>query len=500
MSTSDSTLRDDYDALPYVSMPITYSQPSHLAAQARLFGVDAPPAKTASVLEIGAASGGNIIPLAVRFPAARFLGIDLAETHVALGQRRIADLGLTNVTLVHGDIAHAALGATTFDYVICHGVFSWAPEAARRGILKVCSDTLGRNGIAAISYNVFPGWHARNVIRDICLEHTRGSASPREKVAAVRALLAQLAEASSEGDPYGLILRTEAARLSARPASYILGELLAASNDPFHARDFIRQAGEFGLAYLCEADLMSSLPEFLAPKAAANVRKLAGDDRLAVEHYADVFSGRTFRRSLLVRAGQAASQPAPERLAGLHVAANLKATRQGLADSRDRPLKVDDPAVLAALTRLANAYPASVPISDLVSTPRDPVIAALYRLAGRGRASLSALPLRVGAADQARPRVWDVARADALSGQPWVTSLQHTPVLVSPVLRALVPLMDGNADRAGLVRALTAALRDGLVSAADLPEGSQGNDQEQRVASALDSLVTYCARSGLLEP
>ena len=76
--------RDPYDELPYVSMPITYSQPAHLAAQAWLHGLEAPSADTASVLEIGAASGGNIIPLAARFPRARLLGLDLGAARVAL--------------------------------------------------------------------------------------------------------------------------------------------------------------------------------------------------------------------------------------------------------------------------------------------------------------------------------------------------------------------------------------------------------------------------------
>ncbi|MGB7651144.1 MAG: class I SAM-dependent methyltransferase, partial [Gallionella sp.] len=95
--SSNPSRRDPYDALPYVSMPITYSQPALLAAQARLRGIDAPVAETASVLEIGAASGGNIIPLAARFPNARFHGVDLAAAHIEIGQRRIDELDLSNV-------------------------------------------------------------------------------------------------------------------------------------------------------------------------------------------------------------------------------------------------------------------------------------------------------------------------------------------------------------------------------------------------------------------
>ena len=155
--SSNPSRRDPYDALPYVSMPITYSQPALLAAQAHLRGIDAPPAETASVLEIGAASGGNIIPLAVRYPRAHFHGVDLAAAHVEIGRRSITELGLSNVTLEQGDIVDADFGGRHFDYIICHGVFSWAPPEAQRAILKVCTETLSDTGVAAISYNVFPG-------------------------------------------------------------------------------------------------------------------------------------------------------------------------------------------------------------------------------------------------------------------------------------------------------------------------------------------------------
>ena len=84
----------DYDLLPYPSMPIAYTQPAHLAALGTLFGLAPPAAEHARVLELGCAAGGNIIPLAARFPEASFLGIDLSQRHIADGQDRIAALGL----------------------------------------------------------------------------------------------------------------------------------------------------------------------------------------------------------------------------------------------------------------------------------------------------------------------------------------------------------------------------------------------------------------------
>jgi SAM-dependent methyltransferase len=490
--------RDPYDELPYISMPITYSQPAHLAAQVWLHGLEAQPADAASVLEIGAASGGNIIPLAARFPRARFLGLDLGAAHVEIGRKRIADLGLANVALEQGDIVEADLAGQRFDYILCHGVYSWAPAEAQRAILRVCAESLTPNGVAAISYNVFPGWHARNVIRDICLEHTRDGGPPRKRVASVRDLLKQLAQAASDKDPYGSILKAEAARLATRPGSYILGELLAVYNQPFHVRDVIAEAATQGLDYLCEADLMSSAPEYFAPNAAARVRAIAGDDPVALEQYTDIFSGRTFRRSLFVRAGRTPKAPSPERLSQLHLTAKLGAPEVGGSG---------DPATMAVRAMLSSSYPGSAAASDLVAEAErvlgsasavQATLATLYELLSRGRASASSLPVRFEGLDPDRPRLWAVARSDAASGQPWVTNLHHAPVLLNPVLRTLGPMMDGVATRADLARALGAAAQVGTLSEADLPDVGDGKAND-RFAASVDLLVQHCARNALLD-
>src|SRR5262245_34601333 len=151
----------DFDQLPYPSMPFAYTQPAHLAALAALYGLEPPRAASARVLELGCASGGNIIPLAARFPQAHFVGIDLSLQHIHAGSQRIRALGLSNIDLRQGDLAEAELAGNTFDYVICHGVFSWVPRAVQTKILHICRTALAPWGIAVVSYNVLPGWHLR---------------------------------------------------------------------------------------------------------------------------------------------------------------------------------------------------------------------------------------------------------------------------------------------------------------------------------------------------
>ena len=88
-----------YDDVPYESHPFPQTHPGRLAAAARLFGLEVPPLRTARVLELGCAAGGNLIPLAARFPEARFVGVDLSQRQIDGGSSRIAALKLSNISL-----------------------------------------------------------------------------------------------------------------------------------------------------------------------------------------------------------------------------------------------------------------------------------------------------------------------------------------------------------------------------------------------------------------
>ena len=368
----------DYNALPYPTMPITLSQPLHMAALAALFGVDAPPVERARVLELGCASGGNIIPLAVRFPQARFSGIDLSQRHVEQGRKAVADLGLKNVTLQQADLATFDLGGQQYDYIICHGVFSWVPKVAQDAIFRLCRQGLVPTGVATMSYNVMPGWHLRMVIRDLCLRYAGSDGSPQRRVAKARAALAQLAEASTDTDPYGQLLRTEAKRLKNVPAAYILGEFLAPDNAPCYVQDFIEQAANAGLDYLCEADLFATVPPALDPVLRGKLTSTGGPARPSIEQDIDFLTGRLFRRSILVpRQDGAARHPAadPQRLQGLHVSSQLRfdpaqSTDEAavFVDDQNRPVTTREAVVREAFQRLATAYPATLSMATLTAS------------------------------------------------------------------------------------------------------------------------------------
>jgi cyclopropane fatty-acyl-phospholipid synthase-like methyltransferase len=81
------------------------------------------------MLELGCASGGNLIPMAFNLPDGEFVGIDLSRRHVDAALSTMRALGMRNIRIAHGSILDIDESWGLFDYVICHGVFSWHVRA-----------------------------------------------------------------------------------------------------------------------------------------------------------------------------------------------------------------------------------------------------------------------------------------------------------------------------------------------------------------------------------
>lgn len=97
-----------------------------------------------------------MLPFAIRYPNSQIIGIDLSEHQINVGQQMFEEMGIKNVELVAADISQVSFNLK-FDYIICHGVFSWVPEFVQSAILSVIKNYLVENGIAYISYNTYPG-------------------------------------------------------------------------------------------------------------------------------------------------------------------------------------------------------------------------------------------------------------------------------------------------------------------------------------------------------
>jgi methyltransferase-like protein/2-polyprenyl-3-methyl-5-hydroxy-6-metoxy-1,4-benzoquinol methylase len=291
-----------YDETPYQSFPYSQSRPERLATLATLFGMTPPNFETARVLELGCASGGNLIPHAVHYPKGHYVGVDLSKVQIDAGLAEIKALGLKNIELKHCSITDIDASFGKFDYIICHGVLSWVPDFVRDKIFEIANKNLTENGVAYISYNTLPGWNMVRTIRDMMLYHAQRFEKAADKVAQARALLAFVQESLKDADtPYAKFLTQETELLSKQGDHYLRHDHLEEENKQYYFHEFMEAAAKNNMQYLGDVSLSSM---YLGNMGSAVAEKLQGiNDIVRTEQYMDFITNRRFRSTLLCHQG-----------------------------------------------------------------------------------------------------------------------------------------------------------------------------------------------------
>ncbi len=317
-----------YDLVPYESHPFPQTHPDRLATIATLLGLRPTAINRCRVLELGCAAGGNLIPMALGLPESTFIGVDLSKVQVDEGLEMVGALGLTNIQLKQQSILDVEPALGKFDYIICHGVYSWVPDHVQDKILNICKDNLAANGVAYVSYNTYPGWHMRGMIRDMLKYHAKQFIEPAMRVKQARNLLDFLVKSvTPEDSPYSRLLTGEVEGFRRSSDSYLFHEHLEDVNEPIYFFQFAERAAARGLKYLAEVDLRVMVPGNF-PAEVSNVLHMLSYDLIHLEQYMDFLRNRMFRQTLLCHKNvQANYALRGEQLAAFHVASPAKPAR-----------------------------------------------------------------------------------------------------------------------------------------------------------------------------
>lgn len=517
-----------YDDIPYESQPRSYTHPDCLATWATLHGMTPAPITRCRVLELGCGTGGNLLPMAATLPESRFLGVDQSGRQIAMAQQISDLLGLNNVTWQTQSILDLDESLGTFDYIVCHGVYSWVPPAVQEKILALCRRQLAPQGVAYISYNTYPGWHARGMVREMLTYHVQDIREASARVAQARTFLSFLAGAIPDPDTsLARAVEEERNLVADTPDYYIFHEHLEACNQPLYFSDFMRQAEAAGLQFLSEAAPENYLAR-LRPEVQAAVQAMSANV-IQFEQYLDFLFNRTFRRTLLCRADVALNRsPSPARVAALLVSGRAHpepapadteapAGASHFRTCEGTSLATSNPLLVAALTLLHEAAPQAIPFADLLAASQaragagsaGPVLtadveplefaAALLRLYVSRIVALHTHQPRFTLSPGARPRAFGLARLLARTGLQ-VSTLCHVAVELAPFERAVLAHLDGTCDRPTLIEKLAHKVTTGELTAErggqpvrDLPLA------RQLVEASLEEALNRLARAALLE-
>ena len=237
-------------------------------------------------LELGSGMGLHLCLLAAAYPEGEFVGVDFHVDQIAHSRRLQQQLGVTNVSFIHADFLTLAdpsnavsltnaeiLVPQSFNYVACHGVFTWVPASVQDALLDLASRYLSIGGLLYLSYNINPGWLPGSIFQHLAEgERARSSsAQPLEAYRRAAELLGSLIGPSPEqSSPLGAqqpSLRQVLADAATADPTYLLHEY-ANPNwqsvwvDELHPRLLGHQLRHLGSATLPEL-FRELLPPFL---------------------------------------------------------------------------------------------------------------------------------------------------------------------------------------------------------------------------------------------
>ncbi len=465
-----------YDEFRYPGKFYPQASPERMAALATLFGVNPAPVKECRVLELGCGEGGHLVPLAYVLPESRFLGVDLSQVSIGRAQGLAGRLGLRNVEFRAQDLTKFPADAGAFDYIIAHGLYSWVPPEAQQAILAICGRHLAPDGVAYISYNTYPGGHLRQIPRDLTLFHTRAISGAAAKVQEAHDIMEFIVASMPEPSMERALMRNVAARYKTSDALTRF-DLLAEVNEPVYFLDFMEQAAACGLQFVSESDIKfmrtAHLPE--------NARKWldAIPDRLLREQYLDFIHFRSFRKTILCRSGHHVDlEVAPARMERLMVASSLRPSQPitnlhneeqvEFRTVHGQAISCKEAMPKAVYLELGAAFPQALHYAELRtracrrlgyneqldSGVEAKLIRMLVSSLANGVAEFHVYQAPFCTHVSKQPVASALARIQAETGGPVSSMYLASFMLEDPIMRGLLPLLDGTRDKRKLLSEL----------------------------------------------
>ncbi len=515
-----------YDEMPYQGRSYPQSSPDHMRMVGKLFGMNPPATETSRILELGCAEGSNLLPHAVKYPKAELVGIDLSKVQIDAGKKHVQRLRLQNIELKHMSIVDIDQAFGEFDYIICHGVFSWVPDFVRNKILEVCSKNLSPQGVAYISYNALPGWNMIRTIRDMMLYHSQKFKNLEDKIDQSRLLLSFVNEALQENNsPYALMLKQEADMLLGHDNRYLRHEYLEENNKPFYFSDFMVEASKHNLRYLSDTKVSTMFVGNFPQKAAQELTNI--DDIITTEQYMDFITNRRFRNTLLCHGNVAVDRQLNDAMArnftmSARVSTDRPLSKENLEseeritfyfnENKKKHVSTDSPALKAILYTFQETQINPLSFNEIVEQAykkidridKTKVEEALENnaisLFIRGMLELSLATGKYGKLDLNKPKLYRLALYQIRSTpNEWIVNTMHNSISIDYFDRLVGQYMNGRKTVGQILEKLIESANSGEFSLAtnENPITTQ-KDLEKALHSVVNQVINKFHKAALL--
>lgn len=273
---------------------------NRLETLGHLFGLNVKSVKNASVLELACGTGRNLIPQAFSYPKSNFVGIDIDGSLIEEANSAKNSLSISNINFVKASFRDYLKENNTFDYIICHGAYSWLSDLERREILEIISNCLANNGVAYVSFNCLPGWFERAKVQQFLVKEVKENLTEEEKVKEARLKIRELFDSSNNKD-----LKAEIEFCEGQSDAFFLQELLNKNVKPYHLKQFVSEINKKSLFYLCDAKPNRNRHFRLNEETQLNDNYKDKDfsklDRLSLEQDMDELLPLSFRAALVTK-------------------------------------------------------------------------------------------------------------------------------------------------------------------------------------------------------
>lgn len=511
----------DYDLLPFESYPSPERYPDRLWWMARLRGVSAVSPSHASLLEVGCATGTHLLAIAEQYLHMRVVGVDPSTAQINKAQADAIAVGRSDVTFFSEKLEALRDSLGTFDYIICHGVYSWIPHSEREVLLESLAHHLSENGVLYLSHNVLPGCNARSSIWKMIRAVDNSADDVHVRIERARDLLKLSEDRVVDAHrPYGMQLRDEISRNIARSDSFILHELLTPSADAEWLSETIEALRKNHLFYLGDAHPQKNHALHAERENLPLPENESVDVSEVAAQYFDILYPTSFRGSLFTPMPKKELRPpTADVLRECFVSSPLVAgeVNDSILTSlqmmpfygpSEEVVEVKAPALKRVLFELSQLWPRAEALSSLFErasqishvspTEEGYLLHELLKLYFRNLLEVHSDKLPIASEVSDCPVVPPFRRLRAC--EEWTITLRGELYKTDALDRILIPLLDGSHSLEGCVALVVSALRSGALYMKGTDEEIPEAEVKDRVHEALqERFELYLERGMLLE-